>query len=577
MRKEELVRKTGETLTNIKMIDKPKKEYNLTGKDGIWMLCILVLYGIISFINLGSFINPQSFWEPNKEDERITLDFGKVVSLGRARYYCGARFGKFELRSSTDNLRYDYMEDLEEKAVFFWQDMTFEDESMRYLTITAKEPYAFMGEIQFYDKEGEILPVTVLSGSQAIVDEPSSVPEEISYLNSTYFDEIYHARTAYEYIHGLDIYEYTHPPLGKLIMTVPIRAFGMNTFSYRLMGNIAGMLLLLVMYVFAKRIFGSTRYAALGMILFAAEGMHFVQTRIGTVDSFLVLFMFLAFLFMYQYISMGTEASLGGKYLNLLASGAFMGMAIATKWNGAYCGFGLAAIFFADLILRGKKANSYGNWRSQRRCIILWCFVCFIFIPIAIYLLSYIPFFLSDGGKGLKEWWALQQRMLRYHAELNATHPFTSPWYLWPLGIKPVWYYDGKVAEGMVSSIALHSNPIIWWVGIVGMIYACKEVIVERSKAYSFLIVAILSVYLPYAFVPRIMFLYHYFPVVPLMILCLVGFIKMLDTKTRRPAYIWFSAVSIAAFAFFYPIYSGLLVPEWYAFLTQWLPCWQLY
>jgi Gpi18-like mannosyltransferase/predicted membrane-bound dolichyl-phosphate-mannose-protein mannosyltransferase len=41
-----------------------------------------------------------------------------------------------------------------------------------------------------------------------------------------YFDEIYHARTAGEYLEGRDAYEFTHPPLGKELMALSVRAFG---------------------------------------------------------------------------------------------------------------------------------------------------------------------------------------------------------------------------------------------------------------------------------------------------------------------------------------------------------------
>lgn len=43
------------------------------------------------------------------------------------------------------------------------------------------------------------------------------MPQAPSYYNGTYFDEIYHARTAYEMREGMSIYEWTHPPLGKYL------------------------------------------------------------------------------------------------------------------------------------------------------------------------------------------------------------------------------------------------------------------------------------------------------------------------------------------------------------------------
>ncbi|MDQ4024592.1 MAG: hypothetical protein M3217_03740, partial [Actinomycetota bacterium] len=54
------------------------------------------------------------------------------------------------------------------------------------------------------------------------------VPTRLAGLGSPqgmYFDEIYHARTAGEYIEGKDAYEYTHPPLGKELMALSTLAF----------------------------------------------------------------------------------------------------------------------------------------------------------------------------------------------------------------------------------------------------------------------------------------------------------------------------------------------------------------
>jgi len=49
------------------------------------------------------------------------------------------------------------------------------------------------------------------------------VPETITYKNGTYFDEIYHARTAYENVVNVYPYEISHPPLGKLILSLGMK------------------------------------------------------------------------------------------------------------------------------------------------------------------------------------------------------------------------------------------------------------------------------------------------------------------------------------------------------------------
>ena len=48
-----------------------------------------------------------------------------------------------------------------------------------------------------------ILTAIPFASAATLIDEQRTVAAYPSYLNSTYFDEIYHARTAFEHLHGL--------------------------------------------------------------------------------------------------------------------------------------------------------------------------------------------------------------------------------------------------------------------------------------------------------------------------------------------------------------------------------------
>ena len=117
----------------------------------------------------------------------------------------------------------------------------------------------------------------------ALFDEQDMFDGRKSNLNSTYFDEIYHARTAYEMIHHLYCYENTHPPLGKIFIACGVLIFGMNPFGWRFAGTLFGVLMLPVIYNFSKKFFKETWISVVTTLLFAFDFMHFVQTRIATV------------------------------------------------------------------------------------------------------------------------------------------------------------------------------------------------------------------------------------------------------------------------------------------------------
>ena len=609
----------------------------LNRKDWIVMGILMIFYLIISFYNLGTLENPQTYYQFTYQGESagITLP-GDSQEVSKIRYYTGPEVGKFSVLASTDGETYKQIATLEEQYVFAWEDLVL-GENVKYLKFVAETPGSYLGEVQLYDNYGSRLLATASDDqSTVIVDEPETVPAKISNINSSYFDEIYFARSAYEYLHGIDTMEWTHPPLGKLIMMIPILLFGMSTFSYRLMGNLAGALMIPVIYILAKRIFKNTKWASLAGILMTFDNFHFAHTRMGTVDSFLVLFIMLSALFMYQYISLDKNANLPLKLRNLFLSGLFMGCSIATKWTGLYAGLALAIIFFADLIYKytdkRKKINQnrlmqlvlifmfivgivpimvyYGTAlfattklattltigyyaialiisiivlmiKLLKKNKELWklfvsCFIFFIVIPLIIYVLCYLLFpniyGYENGILGIID---QTKNMYDYHAGLTEGHDFSSKWYTWPLMIKPVWYYVGYYGGTVKSTIVGIGNPAIWWFGVVAAIYLLISSIINRKKETLFTLVFIACCFLPYIFIDRVMFMYHYFPTLPFIMLAIVALMKWITEKLENNSvYVFYVALVILLFFVFYPVTSGLITTSDYIDSLKWLSSW---
>ena len=139
------------------------------------------------------------------------------------------------------------------------------------------------------------------------------------------FDEIYFARAGEEYLQNLRIYENTHPPLSKLLITLSIMLFGGmpaghglggwpglnaiighasngdNAYGWRFLDVVFGALVVMLLYLFAKRVTGSTIFATIAALLLSFDGMHFVQSRIGTPEGFVVFFATLAVYAFYRF------------------------------------------------------------------------------------------------------------------------------------------------------------------------------------------------------------------------------------------------------------------------------------
>ena len=63
-----------------------------------------------------------------------------------------------------------------------------------------------LNEIAVVSADGNsLLALTLENGSgETLIDEQADVPLHLSWYDSTYFDEIYHARTAYEHLLGAE-------------------------------------------------------------------------------------------------------------------------------------------------------------------------------------------------------------------------------------------------------------------------------------------------------------------------------------------------------------------------------------
>ncbi len=158
------------------------------------------------------------------------------------------------------------------------------------------------------------------------------------------FDEVYFARAAEEYLKNLRIYENTHPPLTKLLITVSTWMFGGlargdHSWGWRFLDVVFGALVVMLLYAFAKRITRSTLWAAVAAGLLMLDGMHYVQSRIATPEGFVVFFALAAVYAFYRFwiASQAEERRHVGASWPILAAAAV-----------ASVGLGFAAMFALD-------------------------------------------------------------------------------------------------------------------------------------------------------------------------------------------------------------------------------------
>ncbi len=609
-------------------------------RDTLILIILTVVYGCLSLMTLGSTKAPQTYWSSSGEEETITFDLLQNKADIRILYFGGVSRNDFFFSESLDgeNWSDNIPAQMDQQQCWKWKYVTQSYEngdgsrsyynqeqniyhfSGRYIRLISGQVGLSLNEILFRDVDGNTIPAKIISRTGEITDSPlysdplnlldeqdsmDSLPNifggtvkgeaEPSWWNSTYFDEIYHARTGYEFIKNAVPYETTHPPLGKVFISWSIAIFGMTPFGWRFAGAVAGILMLPGIYLLAKQLTKRTWLSAMACILMSFDCMHLTQTQIATIDSFPVLFIIFAYSFMLRFVQTNLiECNFKKILLPLALSGIFMGFSIASKWIGIYAGIGLAALYFWHCFRTIKESPS-----TQRNMILkkvihisLLCVVFFVIVPILIYLCSYIPYFSYDKrintvGEYLTAVWKAQIGMLNYHSTpgLGMNHPFYSPWWEWPIIGKPMYYASEQYITDTSlyhHSIFCFGNPVIWW-GSIGTIFMCFIIWIKKHHYliqgetqrwhlttyshnifYGFVLVGFLAQYLPWVLVPRGTYIYHYFASVPFLILTFIMCLYSGDKEKQKALKILGALIctfSMIAFFVLLPYVIGMTTP----------------
>jgi dolichyl-phosphate-mannose-protein mannosyltransferase len=390
----------------------------------------------------------------------------------------------------------------------------------------------------------------------------------LSYPDVYVFDEVYAGFTAEQYAQGnieawvYDFkspegfaYNWDHPPLGRLIMSVPIRLLGVNSFSRRLIPMLAGVLLSLVVFKIGQTLFPKKPFIWLASaFLVSLDGLVFSLSRIALCDTLLTLFITTSIYFL-----------LKKKYL---FSAIFLGSAVSVKWTGVFLTSYIGLILLMQQTWKKDSKIIFQNLLKVAKIMLVY-----LGVSVTIYLASYIPLFINFG---FEKFIQVQQQAYWYHSRLQATHPAQSLAWSWPLMIKPVWFWV-KYEKDMVANIYSMGNPLIFWNGLLAIFFTLILAIKSKQKRLFYLLLAYPACWLQWIFSPRIMFLYHYLPAVPILCITLSLVLNTLmnfEKKLKPFVFLFLSAV-LATFIFFYPYWSGMPVAKSSVEKFHWLSTWK--
>ena len=549
-------------------------------KDMIWMLVLTIIFGFLVFYRLGSTRVPETEWTLNAADtgnNEIILGFSDEVELAKVHIFLGY--------NSKRSVSFSYLtEDMEEwqiieadhivKSAFAWNTVEI-NQKLNRLGMVLMEGNASILEIVCEDMNGNyILPYNA-SYYHTLFDEQGLYPAVRTYYDQTMFDEIYHGRTAYEFLHQLPIYENTHPPLGKTLISLGIRAFGMNPFGWRCVCALFGVMMIPVMYLFSHRMFGRTSGAVFTTLLLGSQFMNFTLSRIATIDILVAFFVLLMFYFMYCFVRDLSVKRLDRRQIcQLFFCGCAMACSISIKWTGIYGAVGVAVIFFAFLL--GKMGGIKNSKEYQKYLIRLAivCILCFCILPLSVYVISYIPFTRVYTDKNLIQA-AIDngKLMLNYHSNTVFDHPYASPWYDWLIDKRPLLDVYAVYPDKTISAIATFLNPLLCYLGLASLVHQFYLFRCRQCSNAKFLLIAYGSVVLPWLLVHRTVFIYQYFIGSLILLLMITNSICHMKKSSLLMGIV--ATASIAIFILFYPVLSGARID--YNFVNQsleWFNSW---
>ncbi|MDL9938245.1 phospholipid carrier-dependent glycosyltransferase [Gordonia sp. ABSL1-1] len=455
------------------------------------------------------------------------------------------------------------------------------------------------------------------------------------------FDEKHYVPQAWQILTGGNWIEdnpgyglVVHPPVGKWLLAASEAIFGYGPVGWRFGSAVAGVAVVLMIYCVVRRMTRSTLVGAIAGVFAICDGVLFVQSRMGMLDIFQVLFVVAAFAAliadrdqvrerMYRVYLEGRiddtpfGPRLGFRWYRFTA-GVMLGLCCGTKWSGIYF-----VVFFTVLSLgfdvAARRAYHVRRpWMGTLRRDVLPSGASLAVLPILIYLATFLPWINSEtavyryqvgntiGTGGTWSWvpgalrslWYYESGILEFHAGLTNSagnhHPWESKPWTWPMGLRPMLYAyqsgpDQCGTGECVRAQMLIGSPAMWWLALPMLLWGLWSFVMRRDWRYAAVITAYAAGFLPwFAEIDRQMYYFYASVMAPLLVmglaLCCGDFLRWANSTARaRPerrilalliVAIYIGAV-VTNFVWLWPILTGSPISPAQWNQQIWLPSWR--
>ena len=452
------------------------------------------------------------------------------------------------------------------------------------------------------------------------------------------FDEKHYAPQAWQVLHNHGVEDnpgfglVVHPPVGKQVIAIGEAIFGYSGMGWRFTGALLGVITIALVMRTVRRITRSTLVGAIAGLLLICDGVNFVTARTALLDGILTFFVVAAFgalivdrdevrRRMHRALLAGRNdvtawgPRLGVRWWRFLA-GVLLGFACGTKWSGFYfvVFFGAMSLAF-DTAARHQYQVTRPRLGMLRRDLAPTVYAL-VFIPVAVYLACYAPWFASETAidryevgqtigphslvpmpDAIRSLWYFSAKALQFHAGLtNAAgnhHPWESKPWAWPMSLRPVLYaidqhdVSGCGSQSCVKAEMLVGTPAMWWLAVVVLAYATWRTLVRRDWRYAAVVTGYCAGWLPwFADVDRQMYFFYAATMAPFLVMAIslicgdVVYPRRTGTTSSERRTLGLMAVSayvavvVTNFAWLFPVLTGLPISPQTWDMEIWLPSW---
>jgi len=328
------------------------------------------------------------------------------------------------------------------------------------------------------------------------------------------FDEQYYGQEVIVYLGEPKVIFDIHPPHAKMMTALVVKALGFDPrfeiskrgetapdfplWKFRFLPALCGILIPVLFFVLARLLGFGGLAAPLAGIGLCLDNAFLSHTRLLTIDGQILVYALGAFI---AYVLSRERRSLGWVVL----AGVLSGLAFGTKFTGLAVG----GFLFLAYAVREK------SWRRT---------LLFSVAGLGTYLGGWWLSFhlLNVRGDFFDQLVSFHGEMLAFNTKQQPWHYSSSQWWSWPFGGRGIWLFQ---AETFLCEMA---NPLFWIVTFVFFVLGVKEAWAKKDRERGFWISAYLVSFVPFMFIGRYMFLYHYF--LPFVISLLVA-VAWLDRR----------------------------------------------